>query len=200
MRESTAELLAECERLHGHICPGQVLGVRMAVGGCAAIGIKDPRGADRKKTIVWVEIDRCLADAISAVTGARLGRRSLKYVDYGKVAATFLNTETGESVRLVAVDDSRDVADRLYPKIAEKKERQMRAYMEMPFEQLFKSARVAVKYGEYDAPGRPRKRTRCALCGEGVNDGREVMVNGRALCRPCTGTSYYDYEAFPSVT
>ena len=89
-----AELLKECEHLHGHMCAGQVLGARMALLGCREIGIDDPRGADRKKLIVWVEIDRCMTDAISAVTGVRLGKRSLKYLDYGKVAATFFNTET----------------------------------------------------------------------------------------------------------
>jgi len=97
------EVLKDCETLHGHMCAGQLLGARMALLGCAAVGLNDPKGADRKKLIVWVEIDRCMADAVSAVTGARLGKRSLKYVDYGKVAATFLNTETNEAVRIVAL-------------------------------------------------------------------------------------------------
>ena len=79
--ESLEVLLQECERLHGHMCAGQLLGARMALLGCRMIGVDDPRGADRKKLIVWVEIDRCMADAVSAVTGARLGKRSLKYVD-----------------------------------------------------------------------------------------------------------------------
>ena len=97
--ESIEVLLKECERLHGHMCAGQLLGTRMALLGCRLLDIDDPRGADRKKLIVWVEIDRCMTDAISAVTGVRLGKRSLKYVDYGKVAATFLNTETKRAVR-----------------------------------------------------------------------------------------------------
>src|ERR671926_1268102 len=99
MMTSLNDLLAECERLHGHMCAGQLLGVRMALLGCRLIGVDDPRGADRRKLIVWVEIDRCMTDAISAVTGVRLGKRSLKYVDYGKVAATFLNTDTNRAVR-----------------------------------------------------------------------------------------------------
>src|ERR671920_2448263 len=103
------ELLAECGRLHGHMCAGQLLGARMAVLGCRLIGINDPRGADRKKMIVWVEIDRCMADAVGAVTGARLGKRSLKYLDYGKVAATFHNTETGAAVRGAGRGESRGV-------------------------------------------------------------------------------------------
>src|SRR5919206_2516340 len=177
-------LIAECGLLHGHICPGQLLGVRMAVHGCDLIGVGDPREADRKNLIVWVEIDRCMADAIGAVTGVRLGKRSLKYFDYGKVAATFYNTETGEAVRVVALEESRALADARYPEIESKKERQFRTYREAADEELFKVERVEVEYGEMDMPGRPRSRVRCARCGEGVNDGREVAgPEGSVLCR-----------------
>src|SRR5205085_8356855 len=185
-------LLEECERQHGHICPGQVLGARMALLGCRLLDIAEPRGADRKRLIVWVEIDRCVADAVSAVTGVRLGRRSLKFFDYGKVAATFLNSLTVEAVRIVALDESRALADLRYPLIKEKKERQFRAYREALEEELFKVERVQVKYTEMDAPGRPRSRVSCSMCGEGINDGREVLGQGGILlCRPCSGESYY---------
>src|SRR5918911_971828 len=128
--ESLEVLLQECERLHGHMCAGQLLGTRMALLGCRSIGIDDPRGADRKKLIVWVEIDRCMTDAVSAVTGVRLGTRSLKYVDYGKVAATFLNTETKRAVRVVALEESRPLAEARQPEIESKKERQFLTYRE----------------------------------------------------------------------
>ena len=186
------ELLEECGRLHGHMCAGQLLGARMAVLGCREVGVCDPRGADRKKLIVWVEIDRCMADAVGAVTGVRLGKRSLKYLDYGKVAATFLNTETGEAVRVVALEESRALADARHPEVEGKKERQFLAYHEAADEELFKVERVAVDYGELDAPGRPRSRVLCERCGEGVNDGREVRsADGLALCRPCASGGYY---------
>ena len=186
------ELLEECGRLHGHMCAGQLLGARMAVMGCRLIGVEDPRGADRKKLVVWVEIDRCMADAVSAVTGVRLGKRSLKYLDYGKVAATFLNTETGAAVRVVALEESRALADERHPEIESRKERQFHAYREATDEELFKAERVSVEYGEMDAPGRPRSRVICARCGEGVNDGREVVgPEGEALCRPCASGGYY---------
>ena len=188
---SLDDLLADCQRLHGHMCAGQLLGTRMALLGCSLIGIADPRGADRKKLIVWVEIDRCMADAVGAVTGARLGKRSLKYLDYGKVAATFLNTETGEAVRVVALEESRALADERHPEIESKKERQFRAYREATDDELFKVERVAVEYSEMDAPGRPRSRVRCERCGEGVNDGREVRSGGSVLCRPCASGGYY---------
>lgn len=186
------ELLVECGRLHGHMCAGQLLGARMAVLGCRLVGIDDPRGADRKKLIVWVEIDRCMADAVGAVTGVRLGKRSLKYLDYGKVAATFYNTETGEAVRVVALEESRELADARHPEIESKKERQFRAYREASDEELFRVERVEVEYGEMDMPGRPRSRVRCVRCGEGVNDGREVASQeGSVLCRPCASGGYY---------
>ncbi len=190
--QSLDELLEECGRLHGHMCAGQLLGARMAVLGCRLIGVEDPQGADRKKLIVWVEIDRCMADAVGAVTGARLGKRSLKYLDYGKVAATFFNTETGEAVRIVALDESRRLADERYPGIERKKERQFRAYREAADEELFKVEQVKVEYGEMDAPGRPRSRVFCERCGEGVNDGREVRsAAGPVVCRPCAFGGYY---------
>jgi formylmethanofuran dehydrogenase subunit E len=164
----------------------------MALQGLRLIGVADPRGADRKKLIVWVEIDRCLADAVGAVTGVRLGKRSLKFFDYGKVAATFLNTETGEAVRLVALDESRELADARYPLIEDRKARQFRAYKEAAEEELFKVERVAVEYTEMDAPGRPRKRVVCLECGEGINDGREVCISvEQPLCRPCATGGYY---------
>ena len=192
MLESLDELLVECERLHGHICPGQLLGVRMALLGCRLIGIDDPRGADRKRLIVWVEIDRCMADAVSAVTGVRLGRRSLKYLDYGKVAATFLNLSDGSAVRILALDESRAAADALYTKVESRKERQMLAYRQIEDGRLFKIERVRVDLDEFDMPGRPRARVTCARCLEGVNDGREVFDGmGGKICRACAFGGYY---------
>src|SRR5215210_5298546 len=136
------------------MCAGQLLGARMALLGCRLVGVEDPRGADRKKLIVWVEIDRCMTDAVSAVTGVRLGKRSLKYFDYGKVAATFFNAETKEAVRVVALEESRALADARHPEIESKKERQFLTYREASEEELFKVERVAVNYGAMDAPGR----------------------------------------------
>jgi formylmethanofuran dehydrogenase subunit E len=187
------ELLGECERLHGHMCAGQLLGARMAVLGCKLIAIEDPRGADRKKLIVWVEIDRCMTDAVSAATGVRLGKRSLKYVDYGKVAATFLNTESKRAVRIVARESSRNLADERFAEVVNKRERQFRAYTEATDEELFKTEFVSVELNDFDLPGSPRSRVICSACGEGVNDGREVEgIAGEVLCRPCDrGKNYF---------
>ena len=190
--ESLDHLLKQCEVLHGHMCPGQLLGARMAILGCESVGIEDPRGADRKKLLVWVEIDRCMADAISAVTGVRLGKRSLKYVDYGKVAATFLNTSSGNAIRVVALESSRALADARHPEIENKFERQFLAYSQAHNSELFKIESVEVKVSENDLPGRPRSRVSCERCREGVNDGREVVANsGEVLCRACATGGYY---------
>jgi formylmethanofuran dehydrogenase subunit E len=200
LKQTLDELLEECGRLHGHLCAGQLLGVRMALLGCRLIGIEDPRGLDRKKLIVWVEIDRCMADAVGAVTGVRLGKRSLKFFDYGKVAATFLNTATGEAVRIVALDESRALADTLYPQIESRKERQFRAYREAEEAKLFKVEHVKVEYGEMDAPGRPLARVVCARCGEGINDGRELKgARGEPLCRPCALGGYYQSRSAAEI-
>jgi formylmethanofuran dehydrogenase subunit E len=165
----------------------------MALLGCRLLGLDDPAGADRKKLIVWVEIDRCMADAVSAVTGVRLGRRSLKFFDYGKVAATFFNTQTRRAVRIVAHDSARQLADARHPELDSKKERQMRTYSEAADSDLFKVERVRVTYGEFDEPGRPRVRKTCANCSEGINDGREVAgPDGAVYCKPCALGGYYE--------
>lgn len=184
--ESIDELLKQYELAHGSLCPGQLLGIRMAVLGCLLVGVEDPRGADREKLIVWVEIDRWLADAVEAVTGARLGKRNLKFLDYGKLAATFLNVKTGDAVRIVALESSRRLADQRHPEIESKYVRQMSVYREATEEELFEVGFAEVQLTEMDAPGHPRSRVICAHCSEGVNDGREVSDDdGRTLCRPC---------------
>jgi formylmethanofuran dehydrogenase subunit E len=185
-------LIEECRSLHGHICPGQVLGVRMAVLGCRLTGIEDPRGADRKRLFVWVEIDRCVTDAISAVTGVRLGKRSLKFLNYGKVAASFLNLPENRAYRIVAKDESRELADALNPTIGDKKERQMLTYRNADASALFKVESVSIELNDFEMPGRPRRRIICELCGEGVNDGRELIdAMNRRVCRSCAFGTYY---------
>ena len=190
--ESLNKLLKDCEALHGHMCAGQLLGARMAVLGCSMIGVSDPRGADRKNLIVWVEIDRCMADAVSAVTGVRLGKRSLKYVDYGKVAATFLNTSTDKAVRIVALESSRKLADARYPHVDSKRDRQFLTYSEATDDELFRIEEVEVQLSDLDLPGSPRSRVTCDQCGEGINDGREVTgPSGEKKCRACANGPYY---------
>ncbi len=123
--ESIDELLRQAETAHGHLCAGQVLGVRMAMLGCRRLGLTEPRGRDRKRLVTFIEIDRCATDAIGVVTGCRLGKRALKFRDWGKMAATFVDLETGRAVRIVALDSSKQRARELYPEIANKNQQQM---------------------------------------------------------------------------
>ena len=182
--ESLDELLVKAEQAHGHLCAGQILGVRMALLGLARLGIGDPRGADRKRLITYVEIDRCATDAIALVTGCRLGKRALKFRDWGKMAATFVDLQSSRAVRVVAREDSRELAQQLYPNL-KKKQQQMQAYRELPDAQLFSEQNVQVAVNAADMPGSRGERQSCARCGEGVNFGRVEVVDGETLCLAC---------------
>jgi formylmethanofuran dehydrogenase subunit E len=184
-------LLAEAERAHGHLCAGQVLGVRMAMLGLERLGIRDPQGKDRKRLITFVEIDRCMADAISVVTGCRLGKRALKFRDWGKVAATFCDLETGRAVRVSARESSKARARELHPELPNKNQQQMQAYRELSDGELFEISEVRVELGPEDLPGYKGERVVCSECGEGVSFGREVQRDGRVLCRACAGERYW---------
>lgn len=182
-------LIRESHTLHGHLCPGQILGVRLAALGCRLVGIDNPQGS--RNLLVWVEIDRCATDAIQSVTGCKLGKRTLKFVDYGKVAATFLNTETSVAFRVVARDDSRQVAHWYAPDAPDKKSAQLQAYKVMPDDMLFNVYSVNVTVPDNDLPGHPLTRVTCQICDEGINDGREVTSDGSVVCRACAGEAYY---------
>jgi len=185
------EYVALAGQSHGHMCPGQILGIRMAMLGLSSIGIDDP-AKDRKRLLTFVEIDRCATDAISLVTGCRLGKRSLKFLDYGKVAATFVDLKTGRAVRVAARDDSRAKAKAMFPAITDSVQAQIEAYKVMEDNELFNLEPVRVKLKAEDLPGHPRSRVTCEQCGEGVNDGRECRQGGRVLCRSCAGEQYYE--------
>jgi formylmethanofuran dehydrogenase subunit E len=185
------QYLREAEAAHGHLCAGQVLGVRLAMAGLSRLGVDDPRGSDRKRLVTYVEIDRCATDAIGVVTGCRLGKRALKFRDWGKMAATFVDLQTGRAVRVAAKESSKEAARRLHPEIAHKNQQQMLAYREMSDEDLFDFENVHVEVGPEDLPGYKGDRIICAECGEGINFRREIMRDGEVLCRGCAGESYY---------
>jgi len=189
--DSFGELLKQAEIAHGHLCAGQVLGVRMAMLGLEKLGLDDPRGKDRKRLVTFVEIDRCATDAIGVVTGCRLGKRALKFRDWGKMAATFVDLETGRAVRIAAREASKQKARDLHPEIESKNQQQMLAYREMSDDDLFHVQWVKVELPPEELPGYKGERIVCAECGEGINFSREVRRDGRILCRSCAGESYY---------
>jgi formylmethanofuran dehydrogenase subunit E len=187
--ESVDDLLVKAEAAHGHLCAGQILGVRMALLGLERLGIADPRGADRKRLVTYVEIDRCATDAIGMVTGCRLGKRALKFRDWGKMAATFVDLASGRGVRIIALEDSRELARQLFPHVEPKSRQQMMAYRELADTQLFREQWVRVNVDAAELPGTKGERVICPQCGEGVNFGRFVEIDGRLLCMSCADPS-----------
>jgi formylmethanofuran dehydrogenase subunit E len=185
------EYLADAEQAHGHLCAGQVLGVRLAMLGLEKLGIEDPRGKDRKRLVTFVEIDRCATDAIAVVTGCRLGKRALKFRDWGKLAATFVDVETGKAVRIAARESSKALAREMHPEIESKNQQQMLAYREMSERDLFDVRDVKVDLSPEEFPGFKGERIMCDQCGEGINFKREVRRDGRILCRGCAGENYF---------
>jgi formylmethanofuran dehydrogenase subunit E len=196
--KSLDEYLAEAEIAHGHLCAGQILGVRMAMLGLGLLGIEDPRGKDRKRTVTFVEIDRCATDAIGVVTGCRLGKRALKFRDFGKMAATFLDVDPDgnvrKAVRIAAKESSKDLARTLHPEIENKNQQQMLAYREISNEDLFDWRWVRVTLPPEEMPGYKGLRITCDVCGEGINFAREVRRGNQVLCRACSGERYYEFE------
>lgn len=192
--QSLEELLKEAEIAHGHLCAGQVLGVRMAMRGCARLGIDDPRGKDRKRLVTFVEIDRCATDAIGVVTGCRLGKRALKFRDWGKMAATFVDLENDRAVRIVARESSKEAARRLHPEIESKNRQQMVAYREMSDDDLFAEEWVQVDLGVREFPGYKGERVACAVCGEGINYERYILRDGKKLCCGCAAPEQRYYR------
>lgn len=171
------KLLGECISFHGHLCMGQVLGVRIAVKGLELAAAKDPRDL-----IVAVEVDRCLADAVLTVTGTRLGRRTLKVYSYGRMAASFLNTATGKAFRVHAAYEGPSAGD---------DEAAMRKILELPDEEVVAWEEITMNLAEEELPGKPKHIVACSVCGERVFDGKDRPGPKGPTCPACLGTPYY---------
>ena len=187
--KSLDEYLKLAAVAHGHLCAGQVLGVRLAMLGIRELGV-DP-AAEPKRIVTYVEIDRCVTDAVALVANCRLGKRALKFRDWGKVAATFVDLKTGRAVRVAAKESSKQAAREMFPEM-EKEAGQQKAYAALPDDALFDTQWVKVEVLPEDLPGFKGPRVVCAECGEGINFKREVAVSGRTLCRACAGERYYE--------
>jgi formylmethanofuran dehydrogenase subunit E len=190
--KSLDEYLRDAEKAHGHLCAGQVLGVRLAMLGLQKLGIEDPHGKDRKRLVTFVEIDRCATDAVAVVTGCRLGKRALKFRDWGKVAATFVDVTSDKAIRIAAKESSKALASELHPELEDKNQQQMLAYREISDDDLFTTQWVKVALPPEEFPGYKGERITCEACGEGINFRREVRHDGRILCRACAGERYYE--------
>jgi len=185
-------LLAGSVAAHGHLCPGQVVGVRMALLGLRLLDFEAPPTYPQlKQLIVFVEMDRCTGDAVAFVSNAKLGRRSLKFVDYGIMAATFVNLTTDQAFRIISTEESRDLAALYAPGELDRRQQQTTAYKVMPDSVMFRVQEVKVDLTPFDLPGPTRRKATCMKCGQVVRDNREVRQNGFIYCRPCASAAYF---------
>jgi len=170
-------LLEKAKRFHGDVCLGILLGTRLAIIGMRVLGM-DPLVKNRD-LIVFVETDRCVTDAIQAITGCSLGHRTMKFINYGKSAATFLDLKTNKAVRVAVLKKPKE------------EENSFEVFKTMQEEELFKIEEVKVNLSQGDLPGRPYRTDECSRCGEVVLDGRAINKEGKTLCRGCANGTYY---------
>jgi formylmethanofuran dehydrogenase subunit E len=186
---SLSDLLKQSSARHDHLCPRQVLGVRMGLAGLAAIGLEAPMA--HKTALVFIETDGCFADGIEVASGASVGHRTLRVKDLGKVAATFANIGTGVAIRLALRLDIRVRALAYAPDIRTKYYAQLKGYQLMPEAELFSHQAVDLEPPLEFVLSRPGLRARCARCGEEIINERQVLVDGAVLCAFCAGRGYY---------
>ena len=176
-------LFDKAKEFHGHVCPGIVLGTRLTIAGLHELGMNPTEPV--RNLIVYMEIDRCGTDAVQAITGCSLGHRSLKHKDFGKFAATFVDTRNGNAVRVSVHEKNRAEHDKLDPKEV------IKVLSEVPDDEILNIEHVRITIPKEDLPGFPVGKAICSTCGEQISDNRQTVVNGRVLCRNCAGESYY---------
>jgi len=191
--KSLDELLQACAALHHHLCPRQVLGVRMGMLAGEILGLDLPQGDKRLLTIV--ETDGCGADGIAVATGCWVGHRTMRIEDYGKVAATFVDTRANQAVRIVPRTQARQLAHEYAPEAYSNWEAHLLGYQRMPAEELLVAQAVQLKVTIEPIISRAGVRVICASCGEEIMNEREVVREGLALCKSCAGSSYYSIVA-----
>jgi formylmethanofuran dehydrogenase subunit E len=189
MPSDISEMLKESSMRHDHLCPRQVLGVRMGLAGLAAIGVEAPM--PHKDALVIIETDGCFADGIEVATGATVGHRTLRVMDFGKTGAVFANTKTGQMIRLAPQLDIRERAHLFSPDVKNKYYAQLKGYRVMPEKELFSFNEVALEPTLEVILSKPGLRTKCNRCGEEIINARQVCVDGDTLCATCAKLGYY---------
>jgi formylmethanofuran dehydrogenase subunit E len=174
---------------HSHLCPRQIIGARIGLAGLRALGFDEPPA--KKRLLVIIETDGCFADGVIAATECTVGHRTLRVEDYGKAAATFIDTETGRALRVAPALDVREQACASVPEEPRHYFAQMQAYRTLPDEALLTVAPVELTTPVEAIVSRPGLRTNCAVCGEEIMNERELLREGLVLCRACAGSGYY---------
>lgn len=182
------ELLDRTIEMHNHLCPRQVLGVRIGIYAGELLGLELPQS--NKRLFTFVETDGCFADGVAVATGCTLGHRTMRLIDYGKVAATFIDTKTDRAVRIWPHPESRQRADD-YAAERSRWHTQLEAYQLMPVTELLMATSVELNVDLKAIISRPGQRISCAVCGEEILNERERLVDGQLLCPSCVGDSYW---------
>ncbi|MBL8078823.1 MAG: TraR/DksA C4-type zinc finger protein [Anaerolineales bacterium] len=183
------DLLQQSSARHSHLCPRQVLGVRMGLAGLAALGLESP--INRQTALIIIETDGCFADGIKVSTGAAIGHRTLRVNDYGKAAATFVDVKTERAIRVAPLLDIRQRASTFMPDEERHYFAQLEGYQIMPDEEMFHFQEVILQPSLEVLLSKPNMRVNCEYCGEEIMNEREVVVNGNTLCLACANQGYY---------
>jgi formylmethanofuran dehydrogenase subunit E len=198
---SLAELLDATAALHHHLCPRQILGVRMGLLAGEVLGLDLPQ--TDKRLFVMAETDGCGTDGLSVATNCWIGRRTLRVEDYGKLAATFVDTQTGRAIRIVPRRTAREAARAYAPDARNKWAAQLSGYPLMPAAELLSVQTVQLNTPIEDIIGRPGIKAVCEICGEEIINQREIVQANTMLCRSCAGPSYYrlvaDFACAPAM-
>lgn len=194
--KSLKELLEECASHHSHLCPRQVIGVRMGMLAADLLELDLPQ--NKKRLLVIVESDGCFADGVATASGATVGHRTMRVEDYGKVAAVFVDTLTGKTIRIAPALDVRERANRYAPAGETRRYfAQLHGYQVMPLPEMFFTEEVVLQTSIEEIVSRPGVRVNCEACGEEIINEREVKHEGSLLCRLCAGQTYYHHAAIP---
>lgn len=195
-RALLAELMAASEKRHRHLCPRQILGLRLGLRGLRALDLAGddscPRFQNkRKRLLVIAETDGCGLDGIAVATNTAVGRRTLRVLDYGKVAATLVDTRTERAVRVSPSPESRPLSREYAPDARSRWHAYLEAYQRIPDDELVIVAPVELKQSLAELISKPSARAICDSCGEEIINEREVVREQQTLCRACAGEQYY---------
>ncbi|PJF43897.1 MAG: formylmethanofuran dehydrogenase [Phototrophicales bacterium] len=191
IKTELSSLLEQSAALHRHLCPRQVLGVRMGQLAAELLMLSLPQSD--KRLFVFVETDGCFADGVSVATGCWLGRRTMRLIDYGKVAATFVDTKMNSAFRIWPNPDARYIAEQYVPNEKSRWHKMLVAYQIIPTELLLCWKPVTLNLSMKQLIGNAGKRVNCSLCGEEIINQREVLRDGMYLCASCADGGYYSW-------
>jgi formylmethanofuran dehydrogenase subunit E len=193
--DGLTEILRRSASRHRHLCPRQVLGARMGLLAGGILSIDLPR--TDKRLLIIAETDGCAVDGIIAATGCTVGHRTLRIEDYGKIAATFVDTCTEEAIRIAPRREARTLALDYAPSARNRWAAMLLAYQAMPANDLFTIQAVQLTTPLAKIISLPGKKSVCDDCGEEIINGREIINAGAIFCQSCAGNAYYTVAASP---